>query len=197
MGARADLVVDSSEQLEFSGEFPPGVTFTVKMSAPPQANPERLYRLACFHIQAIFFLIIFNSVNQCGGFIPGIFKPLMAVNRSDWGNVVMRAFTSQLQSWNPRFAGIAAREFFKATVRRHPEGKQVWAWALEMEPELSRYRVLGKRENVKWREKSLHYLCSKRKKSQKEILSTAYDPKFRCHLKKQTCFLPCSCLIFG
>ncbi|HEV7988633.1 MAG TPA: HNH endonuclease signature motif containing protein [Candidatus Binataceae bacterium] len=139
------LVVDSSEQLEFSGEFPPGVTFTVKMSAPPQANPERLYRLACFHIQAIFFLITFNSVNQCGGFIPGIFKPLMAVNRSDWGNVVMRAFTSQLQSWNPRFAGIAAREFFKATVRRHPEGKQVWAWALEMEPELSRYRVLRKR----------------------------------------------------
>ena len=60
----------------------------------------------------------------------------------------MRAFTSQLQSWNPRFAGIAAREFFKATVRRHPEGKQVWAWALEMERELSRYRVLGKRENV-------------------------------------------------
>jgi hypothetical protein len=125
------LVRDSTEQLEFSGEFAPGVTFTIKMSAPPQANSERLYRLSLFHIQAFFFFITFKSANQYGGFMPGIFNPIMATSRPDWGNVVMRAFTSLMQSWHVRFAGIAAEEFFKAAIRRHPEGKEVWAWALE------------------------------------------------------------------
>ena len=135
-----NVVGESSERLKFSHEFAPGVTFTFEMSAPPQTTPERLYQLAYFHIQGFFFFITFNSVSKQGGFIPGIFKPILVARRADWGNLLMRSLTSSTRSWHLRFVGIAASGFFKVSIRRHSEGAEVWAWALEWN---QNFRVVG------------------------------------------------------
>src|ERR1035441_6423577 len=64
----------------------------------------------------------------------------MATMRADWGNPLMRGFTSETRPWHLRFAGIAASEFFKVSIRRHPEGAEVWAWALEWN---QNFRLIG------------------------------------------------------
>ena len=133
-------VGQSAEKMHLSGHFGPGATLGVQMSAPPQVSEERLYQLARFHVQGFFFFITFDKESERGGFLTGIFKPVMAARRTDWGNAKMRAFACSKLSWSVRFEGIAAEEYFKVSIRRHPAGAGVWAWALEWN---QNFRIIG------------------------------------------------------
>jgi hypothetical protein len=138
-------VGNSREKLNVSHQFAPGVTMNFEMIAPPQVDNERTFALAKFHIQGFFFFITFDKVSDRGGFIPGIFAPIMISRRSDWGNSLMRAFALATGSWCPRFIGTAADRYFRVSIRREPTGAEVWSWALEWN---QNFRVIGFFGNV-------------------------------------------------
>jgi hypothetical protein len=139
-GSTGKSVGKSREEFNLSGRVGNDATVSLQFEAPPQIGEERLYRLACFHIQGFFFFITFDKETNRGGFFTGTFKPIMATRRTDWGNAKMRAFASSKLAWRVRFEGIAADEYFKVSIRRHPTGAEVWAWALEWN---QNFRVIG------------------------------------------------------
>jgi len=104
------------------------MTFTMKM--PPQAEEERLFRLARLQLQAVFYFLTYNRQTHQGYFWPGAFCPLISVRREDWGNPHLRWLEAQTVGWEPRFFVITADGFYKAWIRRKTDAN-LWAWALE------------------------------------------------------------------
>ncbi len=138
----------SKERLNISHQFAPGVTMRFEMSSGPQVSEERVCKLAYLHIQGFFFFVTSNKGSQEGSLIPGIFQPVMVTRRADWGNAVMRHFASSTGSWLLRFVGTAARGYFKISIRRHSEGAEVWAWALEWNQNFRTIGFFGRERDV-------------------------------------------------
>jgi hypothetical protein len=132
-------VKDSQEQIEIKIPHGP-MQFTFNMTGPPQADSNRVFRLAMHHVQAFFYLITYRQDAQTGERMPGAFVPVMDVRRTDWGNPVMRGFMSATRNWRRRVMAIAADQFFKLSIRRHPENAPLWAWAVEWN---RNFRVVG------------------------------------------------------
>lgn len=109
----------------------PGVTTTLKFTGPPQADRDRVYTLAHYHVAAFFYLITYDQSTKRGVYWPGNFSPIMETSKGDWGNVTMRAFMAQTRTWQERLIGTAANGYFRIMMRRHPENAPVWAWAVE------------------------------------------------------------------
>lgn len=60
------------------------ITFTLQ--APPQADDERIFRLACYQLQGFHFFLTYDHIGQQGYRWKGSIAPLGVVRRSDWGN---------------------------------------------------------------------------------------------------------------
>ncbi len=61
----------------------------------------------------------------------------------------MRTFQDQIADWDYRVKGIAADEFFKVVIRRSPNERPLWAWALEWNCNHRVVGVLGDEEVVR------------------------------------------------
>ena len=133
------FIADSKEQITVDFDVSPSVNMKIFFSSPPQASPERIYRLAEFHLKGFFYLITYNNKSNKGGFWNGQFSPVMYSNRADWGNPVQMAFMRTIKDWPLRIHAIGAGEFFKISIRRHPSA-DCWGWALEWNQS---YRVIG------------------------------------------------------
>ncbi|HEX4860413.1 MAG TPA: hypothetical protein VFV07_04195 [Rhizomicrobium sp.] len=114
------------------------ITFTFR--APPQAAEERLYDLARRQIQAFFYFLTYDPQSGRGRFWPGVFCPLLAVRRPDWGNAQQLWFQEYTKEWLFRFHGGTAEGFFKLWIKRKSESEAVWAWALEWN---QNFRLVG------------------------------------------------------
>lgn len=143
IGARSrrtgKVVADSREKIELQ-QRSGTAKFTFAFTAPPQIDEHRIFRLAHYHFRAFFFLITFQQSTQTGGFVRGGFFPIATTRRADWGNPRMRWFMDLVRDWDLRIHAIGADTFFKIIIRRHPDGKEVWAWALEWNHSI---RVVG------------------------------------------------------
>lgn len=107
-----------------------GATLGFSFDMPPQADEDRLFELARYHVAAFFYLISFDESAKRGGAIPGEFCPLEAVRRSDWGHPHVRWFMNLTHDWDTRMHGIGADGFFKIAIRKSVTD-EVWSWALE------------------------------------------------------------------
>ena len=154
-------VAESAVQLNLSGHLGSDATLSIAMSGPPQVSDERSFQLAYYHVQGFFFLITFDEANQRGGFFKGVFRPVMATRRADWGNAKMRAFASTKASWKVRCEGIAANEYFKVSIRRHLADAEVWAWALEWNQNFRVIGFFGNEEDVEKELAALPHLVMK------------------------------------
>jgi hypothetical protein len=123
-------VAHSHEEIKVEHNFGP-MTMTFNVTAPAQVEDARSFRLAHYHWRGFFYFITYNQETGIGGFAHGDFCPIMAVRRADWGNPSMRWFMERIRDWDLRLCAIGADTFFKIHIRRHPEDKKVWAWALE------------------------------------------------------------------
>jgi hypothetical protein len=134
-------VRDSVEETIVTGRIAPGVTFSFNLVCAPQAEQRRIFRLAQFHIEALFYWITYNRTARRGGFIPGDFFRVGFVARGDWGNAQMIGFQRLIADWPLRVHAVGAESFFRAIIRRCPgDGPPVWAWALEWN---HNFRVIG------------------------------------------------------
>lgn len=132
-------VKDSEERVTVSAALSPGATFTFSLSAPPQAESERVFALARLQLMAFFYWLTYDRLRKRGGYWGGGFYPVMEAVRSDWGNVVNRAFMDTVVSWEPRLLANGADGYFKVAIRRHPHAV-CWSWALEWN---KNYRIIG------------------------------------------------------
>lgn len=132
-------VKDSAEQVTVSATLSPGATLTFSLSAPPQTESERVFALARFQLMAFFYWLTYDRLRKRGGYWSGGFYPVMESVRSDWGNVVNRAFMDAVVSWEPRLLGSGADGYFNVAIRRHPCAV-CWSWALEWN---RKYRIIG------------------------------------------------------
>ena len=134
-------VAESHESIEIQQQLMPGVTIKANMVGGPQIDTERAFDLAFFHVAAFFYRITFDEKSRIGRPIPGVCAAAGLARRSDWGNERMLAFQEMTSAWLPRVHGIAAGEYFKIIIRRHPEPDPcLWAWALEWN---RNYRLAG------------------------------------------------------
>jgi hypothetical protein len=135
-------VLKSGETMSVSGELMPGVSVTFNMQSPPQADEERIFELAWYHVKAFFYYITFGvECPNVGHMWPGIYAPIAFVPRCDWGNVQMRSFYDLVSSWDYRVFGDMAAGFFRILIRRCPQlDPPLWGWALEWNQS---YRVIG------------------------------------------------------
>lgn len=123
--------------------------FTFTMQSPPQADEQRLFRLAYFQLQAFFFMITYKEDTRCGGFFLGEYMPLIAVRREDWGNEQLVWFERETKDWLERFHLITADEHFKIWIRRKSEDQVAWAWALEWNQNFRLAGFIGEPEHLR------------------------------------------------
>ncbi|WP_421937610.1 hypothetical protein [Phenylobacterium sp.] len=120
----------------------------VVFEAPPQIDEHRIWRLAHFHVRGFFFFDTFAGGSRRGGFPLGDFCPVLTVRRDDWGNARIRSFTSLVANWDLRIHAIGADGFFKIMIRRHPEDRLVWCWALEWNQNQRVVGFMGDRQEI-------------------------------------------------
>ena len=67
--------------------------------------------------------------------------------RRDWGNALQFSFMKSVQAWEHRVLAIAAGEFFKVAIRRHPSAV-CWSWALEWNQSVRVVGLMGDRADM-------------------------------------------------
>lgn len=132
-------VAESYSNPELKIPFTQDLDITLSMTTPPQIILTRIYELAYMQIMAFFYYLIFNQDTKKGSFWPGEFFPLLYALRSNWGNEVHTAFMNTVVSWDLRFVGNTANDYFKWAIRKHPS-ETCWSWALEWN---KNHRVIG------------------------------------------------------
>jgi len=137
-------VGDSQEHLTIKMSLGPGAEITFDMTAPPQADSQRIFELARMQLMGFFYWITFDRGTRRGGYWIGGFHPIMEAQRSDWGNAVHRGFMEAVVGWEPRVLAIGADGFFKVIIRRHPSA-ECWSWALERNQNLRTVGFFGDR----------------------------------------------------
>jgi len=131
-------VSESGETVTVSLPFFNG-KMTASFVSGPQVEESRIFRLCGYHLQGFFYFLTYNKERQVGFCWPGSITPLFHTIRSDWGNPLVRAFTSLVSSWEPRLIGETGEGFFKVSIRKHPS-ETIWSWALEWN---QKHRIVG------------------------------------------------------
>ena len=132
-------VSESVERMRIITGHESGLTFDFQLSAPPQADDDRVFELACLHILGFFYGATFDERGYRGRDLPGGFFPVLQTWRGDWGNDVLRAFMQAVVGWTPVIIRTTANGHFKVAVRCHPLG-DCWSWALEWNHNI---RIIG------------------------------------------------------
>ena len=113
--------------------------FSIGFRAPPQADDERMFRLACYQLQGFHYLLTSDEEKNQGYGWRGSIAPLDAVRRSDWGNPLIVSFAKIVEDWHMRLTTHTASGYFRALIKKGPSA-EVWSWALEWN---KNYRVFG------------------------------------------------------
>ena len=133
-GARSRLtrksVADSYEEHVVEGRIMSAIDCRFAFTAPPRVAPERVMRLARFHLQGFFYLITYDEQRRGGAGI-GDIGWIDDARRPDWGNDLQRGFADYVSCWNSAIEGIGADGYFKIAIRREPSGDRLWSFALE------------------------------------------------------------------
>jgi hypothetical protein len=124
-------IADSYEEDSIKGKLMSVADASFGFVGPPHLDPERVCRLARFHLQGFFYLITYDELNRTGGFLPGECGWVDGARRPDWGNPLQRSFASLTANWDSRIEGEGADGFFKIAIRRDPSGAGIWSFALE------------------------------------------------------------------
>jgi hypothetical protein len=123
-------VLHSGESQTVETTLGPGVRVTFRLSSPPQVDKDRIFELAGFQVAGFLYRVTYSAETGTGDGIPGGFAPMLYAYRSDWGNVVLRAFADTVVAWEPLILASTAGDLFKIAIRRQP-GASCWSWAVE------------------------------------------------------------------
>jgi hypothetical protein len=143
-------VANSYEEQTVEGTLMSAIDVRFGFTAPPQIAPERVMRLARFHLQAFFYFVTYDESARSGRF----FNDLGWVNharRSDWGNALQRGFADFVSSWHFCVQAIGTEENFKIAIRRDPFGADLCSFALEWNKSLRSIGFLGDRARAQMR----------------------------------------------
>jgi hypothetical protein len=122
-------VASSHASIRTTSQLGP-VEMTVGFTAPPQIDDARAYQLARMQMLGFFYLLTYEPDRNLGHWWPGEFLPVHGTIRSDWGNLVQRAFMKAVAPWDYRLVAHTADGYYKAAIRRHPS-EELWSWAVE------------------------------------------------------------------
>ena len=140
-------VKDSQEHITIKSSLVKGINFSMSLLAPPQIDPLRESHLAYLQLKGFYYLITFDKISRRGVQWIGGFLTLNSANRSDWGNVVQRTFMDLFLEWEHRFFVITAGEFYKASIKKHPD-EACWSWALEWNKNLRLVGFFGEEQVI-------------------------------------------------
>jgi hypothetical protein len=123
-------VANSHEKIVLERKFG-STSFTFNFTSPAQIDENRVFNLAKYHFTGFFYWITYKEDPRLGHFILGDFFPLLTAKRADWGSTQLRWFMNHVRDWRVRVHAIGADGFFKILIRRDPQDRDVWAWAVE------------------------------------------------------------------
>ena len=137
---RTGKAIAAGEQpMVLKGSFGPA-EITVSMVMPPQADHERLYRLARYQLTAFLYHQTYSEAERRGRFWGGGFYPIMFASRSDWGNPLFRWFQAATDSWSDVYLLNTADGFFRVWIKYLKPAAGAWAWAMEWN---KNFRLIG------------------------------------------------------
>ena len=122
-------VSESFEDFDISGTLG-DANLSMVFRAPPQANDERMFRLACYQLQGFHYFLTYDHAKSQGFGWRGSIAPLDAVRRSDWGNPLVVSFSKLVEAWHLRLTTHTSSGYFRALIKKNPAA-EVWSWALE------------------------------------------------------------------
>lgn len=142
------LVQDSIETASYAVPLGVGASITFGMVAPPQLKEQTMQQLAAFHIHAFFYLITFDEQLGRGKGLPGGIIWMQGTRKTDWGNRTFRAFADLTKDWVARVVGNAAGGYFRIAIKREPQMKTLWSFALEWNRCLRMIGFIGNRDEA-------------------------------------------------
>lgn len=122
-----------------------GSTASMKFGfvSPAQVDHERMFQLVRFQLAGFFYLMTFNEETELGKYWPGIYAPMGAVHRRDWGNTNIVSFSKTTASWDFKFGGgPTSNGYFQALIKRNGQ-HSVWSWAIEWNKQYRLYGFFG------------------------------------------------------
>ena len=135
------IVAKSAEQVRLNGSLGSGISISMSLISAPQLDSYVIERLCEAHLRAFFYRITYSAATAKGGCWPsGRIAWHRYARRQDWGNPTQISFAKHTLSWPTRVRGIGADGFFKIALKRHPEDKLVWSFALEWNKSV---RIIG------------------------------------------------------
>lgn len=124
-------VSEGDPPMIIKGTMGSALSMTFTMTAPPQADENRLFALARLQLMGFFYWLTYQPADERGHWWLGDFVPLLAVRRPDWGHPQLRWFEHHTRAWSGRLMFVTADGFYKVWIRRENETNAAWAWALE------------------------------------------------------------------
>src|SRR3569833_3007341 len=140
-------VKDSTTSLTVPAAMTPSVQMSIGFVGPPMVDHDRAAQLAWHHVTAFLYASTFDQATQSGRFARGVFMVFDQSLRTDWGNVVQRAFAKEVLPWKMVLGLRAADGYFKATIRKH-SSFPCHSWALEWNMNMRIVGFLGDEEVV-------------------------------------------------
>tara|TARA_R110000744_G_scaffold343773_2_gene448995 strand:+ start:12925 stop:13824 length:900 start_codon:yes stop_codon:yes gene_type:complete len=144
-------VRESEESSTVKAEVMQGCKASFGFTGPPQADRDRVAKLAWFHISVFFYMITYDKAKRIGYPIPGGLAFVGAVGKSDWGNPQIIGFQNMIASWDSRVHCVSADGYFRLVIKRQPgldENTPLWSWAVEWNKGLRIFGFFGDHEQV-------------------------------------------------
>jgi hypothetical protein len=123
-------VSEPEPPLNITGHLGP-ITMKMSFTAPAQCDDARLFQLARLQLAGFFSMLTWQEDQQRGFYWTGVYAPIVAVRKDDWGNPLLRWVEDTAKDWEHRLFAVAADGFYKVWIRKRPGDPAVWAWALE------------------------------------------------------------------
>lgn len=134
----------SRENINIATTIAPNMTASFKVVSPPQIDLKRIFELASFQVAGLFYYLTYDEQTSRTRFWIDGFQPVFSSLWTNWGNAIDVAFMASVADWPTRLNVTAARGYFRASVRRHPDlNASCWSWALEWNASLRAIGFIG------------------------------------------------------
>ena len=136
-------VKDSTEEIKIKQNLGKNVTLSFGFSSPPQVDPNRMFQLACFQLVGFFYLLTYCNEAKLGKCWVGVYAPIAAVPRSDWGNANITSFSNATSAWDMKIGGApTSNGYYQFLIKKNGQNL-LWSWAIEWNKQYRLYGFFG------------------------------------------------------
>lgn len=142
-------VKDSAEKINIRQQLSSDISAEFGLISPAQVDRNRMFQLARFQLAGFFYLMTFSEESKLGKYWEGVYAPIDAVHRRDWGNTNITSFSEATADWEMKFGGApTSNGYFQALLKQNGQ-HSLWSWAIEWNKQHRLYGFFGDKALIK------------------------------------------------